>query len=62
MKAHEEKFECATVAPVPVLKKGAMVRKGESGSQKDDGMTPEVAATIREWVEKLVEDPECRRW
>eukprot|EP00972_Heterocapsa_arctica_P051765 7615096-Heterocapsa_arctica.AAC.1 len=24
MKAHEEKFESATIAPVPVLKKGAM--------------------------------------
>ena len=62
MKEHEGKFEAATVAPVPILKTGAMVRKGKSGAQKDDGMTPEIAASIREWVEKLVPDPECRQW
>ena len=62
MKQHEDKFEAATVAPVPVLKRGAMVRKGQTGVQKDDGMTPEIADSIKSWVEKLVPDPECRRW
>jgi len=62
MKQHEDKFEAATVAPVPVLKRGAMVRKGQTGVQKDDGMTAEIADSIKSWVEKLVPDPECRRW
>jgi hypothetical protein len=39
-----------------------MVRKGQSGAQKDDGMTPEIAATLRGWIDKLVPDAECRRW
>ena len=51
-------LEAATVAPVPVLKRGAMVRKGQTGVQKDDGMTPEIADSIKSWVEKLVPDPE----
>ena len=55
-------LEAATVAPVPVLKRGAMVRKGQTGVQKDDGMTAEIADSIKSWVEKLVPDPECRRW
>ena len=45
-----------------MLKTGAMVRKGQSGAQKDDGMTPEIAATLRGWIDKLVPDAECRRW
>merc|ERR1719378_1558912 len=31
MKAHEEKFEVGTLLPFPLIEKGGMVRKGQSG-------------------------------
>ena len=54
-------LEAATVAPVPDLKRDAMVRKGEAGVQNHVGMTSEMAASINSWADILVPDPECRR-
>ena len=54
-------LEAATVAPVPDLKRDAMVRKGEAGVQKHVRMTSEIAASINSWADILVPDPECRR-
>ena len=54
-------LEAATVAPMPVLKRDAMVRKGEAGVQKDVGMTSEITASIKSWADIFVPDSECRR-
>ena len=54
MNAHEEKFEIPTLLPFPLIVKGGMVRKGAAGKAAEDGMTPAIAATIREWAEKMV--------
>ena len=62
MQQHEGKFEAATVAPIPVLQTGAMIRKGATGAQAEDGMTPEISAQIKEWTAKMVEHPEAIKW
>jgi len=62
MKANEGKFEIQTLLPFPVLLPGAMVRKGETGKQDEDGMTPEIAADIRGWASKMVPDEAARAW
>ena len=62
MKEKEDKFEIRTLLPFPLLKKGGMVRKGQMGKAADDGMTPEIAATIRSWAEKMVPDAAARKW
>ena len=53
-------LEAATVAPVPDLKRDAMVRKGEAGVQNHVGMTSEMAASINSWADILGPDRECR--
>ena len=55
MKKNQHKFEGTTVAPIPMLRSGAMIRKGESGKQSEDGMNPEIRAKIKEWAEKMIE-------
>jgi len=62
MKANEEKFEVGTLLPFPLLEKGAMVRKGQAGKAAEDGMTPEIAATIRQFAEMMVPDEQARKW
>lgn len=62
MKENEDKFEARTISPVPLLNKGAMVRTGAVGKQTQDGMTPKVSATMREFMEKMVTDPAARKW
>jgi hypothetical protein len=56
MKAHQEKFEAASVAPLPIMNRGAMVRKGAVGDAKADGMTAEVAASMKSFAKMIVQD------
>jgi len=68
MKANQEKFEIPTLlkdqsgAPFKLLNDGGMVRKGQSGAAGEDGMTPEIAADIASWAEKMVPDAAAREW
>ena len=62
MKTHQNKFELRTVAPVPVLQSGAMVRKGQTGKQAEDGMNPEISAQIRAWAMKMVQYQDALDW
>ena len=62
MKANESKFEVPELLPFKLLLSGAMVRKGASGKQAEDGMTPEISAVISEWATKMVPDDAARRW
>lgn len=62
MKRHEDKFEANTVGKVPVLSRGAMIRKGEAGSAKDDGMTAEIARHLREAGSRICQDSEAIDW
>ncbi len=62
MKANEEKFEIRTIAEVPILDPGAMVRKGETGSAKNDGVTPEISAEIAELGRGILKDESAFEW
>lgn len=61
MKRHEDKFEAITAGTIPVLTRGAMVRKGEAGAAGQDGMTPELAADLRRAGEETCE-PDVLAW
>ncbi len=47
---------------IKLLKEGGMVRKGERGKAMEDGMTPEIEATIRELSNAMVPDDAARRF
>jgi hypothetical protein len=62
MKTHQEKFEVQTLGEVPILTKGAMIRKGAVGAAAEDGMTDTIAAAIRATGRALVTDPAALAW
>jgi hypothetical protein len=62
MKKHTDKFEGHTVGTVPILKTGAMIRKGAAGKASEDGMTGEIAGHLRGIGERICPDPAALRW
>jgi hypothetical protein len=62
MKAREEKFELTSTCPVPVLDRGAMLRKGKVGTAAEDGVTPEISAAIEGIGRQIVTDPAALDW
>ena len=62
MKQHEEKFEASTAGKVPILKSGAMIRKGESGKAEADGMTEEISLHLRQIGKQICPDPTAIAW
>jgi len=62
MKAHEDKFELRSVADVPILEPGAMLRKGQTGTSVEDGITPRIADAIAEIGHKILPDPQAFDW
>ena len=62
MKQHEDKFEANTVGKVPALKPGAMIRKGEAGSAKTDGMTDDISRHLREVGMRIFPDAAAVNW
>ncbi|MED5544648.1 MAG: sulfotransferase domain-containing protein [Pseudomonadota bacterium] len=62
MKAHQSRFELPTVCPSPVLGPGAMIRKGETGHAREDGMTASIAADLRRVGEATCPDPAALEW
>ena len=62
MKQREEKFELCTVADVPILNRGAMIRKGQVGASADDGVTPQISATIAAIGKTILTDAQAFDW
>jgi len=62
MKKNQEKFEVGALLPFKMINDGGMVRKGKIGAAASDGMTPEIAADIKSWAEKMVPDNAARKW
>lgn len=62
MKAHEDKFEAMTAGQVPILQRGAMLRKGEVGSASADGMTPQISSDLRVLGESMCREPGALDW
>lgn len=61
MKKHDTKFDGTTMER-PMLKPGAMVRKGAAGAAHEDGMTPELSARIKGAGQAICKDPEAVKW
>ncbi|MBK8961436.1 MAG: sulfotransferase domain-containing protein [Proteobacteria bacterium] len=61
MKTHDVKFDGMTTE-IPLLKPGAMVRKGAAGAAHEDGMTPALAAEVRAVGESICNDADAIRW
>ncbi len=62
MKAHEEKFELRSLSDPPILDPGAMIRKGQVGAAAEDGVTPEMSATIAALGREIVGDEAALTW
>lgn len=62
MKAHEDKFEARTAGAVPILESGAMIRKGQVGGARTDGMTDEIARHLREVGGRICPDAAAVDW
>lgn len=62
MKENESKFEASTVGKVPILNSGAMIRKGEVGKAKADGMTDEISRHLREVGSQIFPDVAAVNW
>lgn len=62
MKQHEDRFEVRTVCEVPVLKRGAMVRQGQIGKAKSDGMTDEISRHLRQVGSRIFPDQQAIEW
>lgn len=63
MKANESLFEGSTLGgQIPVLARGAMIRKGETGNAKADGMTDEISQHLREVGGQIFPDRDALDW
>lgn len=62
MKQHEDKFEAGTAGKVPILERGAMMRKGEAGKAKSDGMTDDISRHLREVGNRICPDAAAVDW
>jgi hypothetical protein len=62
MKANEDKFELRSVSDPPILDPGAMIRKGQVGASREDGVTPEMSAEIADLGRMIVTDPRALDW
>ena len=62
MKRHEDRFEVRTVCDVPPLKSGAMVRQGQTGKAKSDGMTDEISVHLRQSGNQIFPDQQAVDW
>lgn len=62
MKQHENKFEARTIGKFRILKSGAMIRKGEVGKAKSDGMTDDISRHLREVGGQICPDTAAVNW
>jgi aryl sulfotransferase len=62
MKQNEDKFEASTAGKVPILKSGAMIRKGEVGAATSDGMTDDISRHLRELGSRICPDAAAVDW
>jgi aryl sulfotransferase len=62
MKAHEEKFELRSVSDTPILEPGAMLRKGQSGTSGEDGITSQMSEAIAELGHTILTDRGAFDW
>lgn len=62
MKQNEAKFEASTAGKVQLLKTGAMIRQGEAGRAKSDGMTDDISQHLRQIAGEICPDTTAVDW
>lgn len=62
MKEHAEKFEPVTDNGISVLEKGAMIRKGQVGSAREDGMNEEISSHLYAAGKLICPDQQALDW
>lgn len=62
MKRHESKFEARSIAAPPILRPGAMIRKGAAGAARSDGMTEEISAHLEAAGRRICPDAAAVDW
>lgn len=62
MKRNEDKFEARTAGEVPILKTGAMIRKGEAGKAMSEGMTEDISRHLRQLGHQICPDSAAVDW
>ncbi len=62
MKQHDDKFSSIGDLEVPILETGAMIRKGQVGSAKEDGMNEEISKHIYAIGKEICSDPDALTW
>jgi aryl sulfotransferase len=62
MKRHEHKFEIRHAAHVPMLDSGAMVRKGDAGAAREDGVTPAMSVELKTFGKGILADQQALDW
>jgi len=62
MKANEDRFELRAIGDVQILDPGAMVRKGQVGTARDEGITPDIAAEIAALGRDVLRDEAAFEW
>jgi len=64
MKEHQDKFDTFPVEhnPVPILERGAMIRKGKLGAAHEDGMTDAISEHLRSVGARICRDPAALEW
>ena len=62
MKRHEHKFEIRQAAHLPILDSGAMVRKGNAGGAREDGVTATMSAELKTLGKGILADEQALEW
>tara|TARA_R110000772_G_scaffold118901_3_gene224760 strand:+ start:2361 stop:3269 length:909 start_codon:yes stop_codon:yes gene_type:complete len=62
MKAHAEKFEPTVDGTVSVLESGAMIRKGQIGTAREDGMNEEISRHLYAAGKVICPDQDALDW
>lgn len=62
MKQHEDRFEARTAGQIPILQSGAMIRKGQAGQARSEGMTDDIAGHLRRIGGQICPDSLALDW
>jgi hypothetical protein len=62
MKQHHRKFDATTVTEVPFWQPGAMIRKGQVGSAREDGVSEAIARDFAARGREILRDEAAFNW
>lgn len=62
MKANQRKFELPEIGDIPVLESGSLIRRGQIGQARKEGMSEALAARLAAAGREVLADEAARRW